>query len=65
MFEVEGGDAQGGPETYSFDEIDGRTFVRTVGHMGSAEIIDAALATGMVKGALETWDRLEALLATL
>ena len=31
--------------------------------MGSAEIIDGALATGMVRGALETWDRLAALLA--
>lgn len=31
--------------------------------MGSAEIIDGALASGMVKGAIETWDRLTALLA--
>jgi uncharacterized protein YndB with AHSA1/START domain len=64
MFDVEGMGPQGGPETHSFDEIDGRTFVRSVGHIGSAEAIDAALATGMVKGALETWDRLEAFLAT-
>jgi hypothetical protein len=33
--------------------------------MGSAEAIDGALATGMIQGALETWDRLETLLATL
>ena len=31
--------------------------------MGSPEVIDAALSTGMTKGAIETWDRLEALLA--
>jgi uncharacterized protein YndB with AHSA1/START domain len=65
MFEVEGGTAMGGPETYTFDEVDGKTLVRSVGHMESPEIIDAALATGMVEGAIETWDRLEALLATL
>jgi uncharacterized protein YndB with AHSA1/START domain len=65
MFDVEGVGPQGGPETHSFEEVDGKTFVRSVGHMGSPEAIEAALATGMVKGALETWDRLEALLATL
>jgi hypothetical protein len=31
--------------------------------MGSAEAIEGALATGMVKGAIETWDRLESLVA--
>lgn len=31
--------------------------------MGSPEAIDGALAIGMVGGAIETWDRLEALLA--
>jgi len=65
MFEVDGVGPQGGPETYSFEEIDRRTLVRTIGHLGSAEIIDAALATGMVKGALESWDRLEAILTTI
>ena len=65
MFEVEGGDPMGGPETHSFEEIDGRTRVISVGHMGSPEVIDGALATGMVEGAIETWDRLEALLAEL
>ena len=65
LFDVEGVGVQGGPETHTFEDVDNRTFVRTVSHMGSAEIIDAALATGMVKGALETWDRLETLLPTL
>ena len=63
MFDVEGVGPQGGPETFTFEEIDGRTRVTSVGHMGSPEIIEGALATGMVGGAIETWDRLEALLA--
>ncbi len=63
MFEIEGLGAQGGPETFTLEDLGGRTKVRSVGHMGSAEIIDGALATGMVGGAIETWDRLAALLA--
>jgi uncharacterized protein YndB with AHSA1/START domain len=63
MFDVEGVGPQGGPETHTFEEIGGKTKVRSVGHMGSPEIIEGALATGMAKGAIETWDRLEALLA--
>ena len=63
MFDVEGMGPQGGPETFTFDEIDGKTRVTSVATMGSAAAIDGALASGMVKGAIETWDRLEALLA--
>ena len=63
MFDVDGLGPQGGPETFTFEEIDGRTKVVSIGHMGTAEVIDGALATGMVRGALETWDRLAALLA--
>jgi uncharacterized protein YndB with AHSA1/START domain len=63
MFDIEGVGPQGGPETHTFEEIGGRTTVRSVGHMGSPEVIEGALATGMAKGAIETWDRLEALLA--
>jgi uncharacterized protein YndB with AHSA1/START domain len=65
MFDVEGIGAMGGPETYTFEEIDGRTKVVSTGHMGSPEAVDGALATGMVEGAIETYDRLEALLAEL
>ena len=43
----------------------GKTRVISVGHMGSPEALEGALSTGMVEGALETWDRLEALLAEL
>ena len=63
MFDVDGIGPQGGPETVTFEDLGGRTRVVTTSHMGSEEVIDAALATGMVGGALETWDRLEALLA--
>ena len=63
MFDVEGMGPQGGPETCTLEEADGRTTVRSVGHMGSPEAIEGALASGMVGGAIETWDRLEAVLA--
>jgi uncharacterized protein YndB with AHSA1/START domain len=65
MFDVEGMGPQGGPESHRFEEIDGRTKVVSVGHMGSAEVVEGAIATGMIGGALETWDRLEALLKEL
>jgi len=64
MFEFPGGVA-GGPETHEFDEIDGGTLVRTIGDMGSREALEGALASGMVEGALEAWERLEALLPEL
>jgi len=64
MFDVEGIGPQGGPETHTFEDVgDGRTRVTSVGHIGSPEAIEGALASGMAKGAIETWDRLEALLA--
>lgn len=62
MFDVEGLGPQGGPETFTFEDVGGKTRVRSVGHMGSPEIVEGALATGMVRGALETWDRLDAVL---
>ena len=65
MFDVEGLGPQGGPEDHTFSEVDGGTLVRSVGHMGTAEIVEMSLATGMVEGALETWDRIEALLGEL
>jgi uncharacterized protein YndB with AHSA1/START domain len=63
MFDLEGVGPAGGPETHRLEEVDGGTRVTSIGHMGSAEAIEAALATGMSQGAIETWDRLEALLA--
>jgi uncharacterized protein YndB with AHSA1/START domain len=63
LFDVEGVGEQGGPETFTFEDIDGRTKVTSVGHFGSVEAIEGALATGMTAGAIETWDRLAAELA--
>jgi uncharacterized protein YndB with AHSA1/START domain len=63
MFDVEGVGPQGGPETHTFEDVGGKTKITSVGHMGSPEAIEGALATGMAAGAIETWDRLEALLA--
>ena len=63
MFDVEGVGPMGGPETFTLEEIDGKTLVRSVGHMGSVEALEGALSSGMVPGAIETWDRLEAVLA--
>ena len=63
MFDVEGVGPMGGPETFTFEEIDGKTKVTSVGHMRSVEALEGALSTGMVPGALETWDRLADLLA--
>ena len=65
MFDVEDVGPQGGPETVTFEERDGRTLMRAVSHMGSEAVIDEALGTGMTAGAIETWDRLDALLAEL
>jgi uncharacterized protein YndB with AHSA1/START domain len=63
LFDVEGVGPQGGPETFILEDVGGKTKVTSIGHMGSPEVIEGALATGMVGGAIETWDRLEALLA--
>ena len=63
MFDVEGVGPQGGPETFTLEDVGGRTKVTSIGHMGSAEAIEGALASGMIAGAIGTWDRLEALLA--
>jgi uncharacterized protein YndB with AHSA1/START domain len=63
MFDVEGVGSQGGPETMTLEEIDGRTKVVAISHMGSVEVLEGALATGMVTGAIESYDRLEAELA--
>lgn len=63
MFDIEGAGPMGGPETHTFADLGGRTRVTATSNMGSSEAIDGALATGMVRGAIETWDRLDAMLA--
>jgi hypothetical protein len=63
MFDVPGIGPQGGPESHRFEDLGVKTRVISVGHMGSPEMLEGALASGMAKGAIETWDRLEAVLA--
>lgn len=63
MFDVDGVGPMGGPESFILEEVDGGTKVTSVGQMGSVEALEGAVASGMVAGALETWDRLAALLA--
>ena len=63
MYDVEGVGAMGGPETYTLEDTGGRTKVTTRSRMGSVEVLEGALATGMTRGAIETWDRLDELLA--
>jgi uncharacterized protein YndB with AHSA1/START domain len=64
LFEYPGGVA-GGPESHTFDEVEGGTLVRSIGHMGSPEALEGALASGMVEGALEAWERLDKVLTEL
>ena len=63
LFDVDGVGEQGGAETFTFEAVGGKTKLTARSHFSSVEEIDGALATGMLKGAVETWDRLEALLA--
>src|SRR6185295_9806032 len=45
LFDVEGFGVQGGPETFIFEEVDGKTKVTSRGHFGSIEEMEGALAT--------------------
>ena len=47
----------------TFEDLSGRTHVRSVGEMGSVSEIEAAVAVGMIEGGLQLWDRLADLLA--
>jgi uncharacterized protein YndB with AHSA1/START domain len=64
LFDVEGHGVQGGPEAFTFEDVGGKTKVTSRGQFGSIEELEGALASGMVAGAIETWDRLEALVAS-
>ena len=63
MFDVDGMGPMGGPETFILEELGAKTKVTSIGHMGSVDVLEGALSTGMVAGGLETWDRLADLLA--
>jgi uncharacterized protein YndB with AHSA1/START domain len=58
-------DTAGGPETYRFEEADGKTIIRRRAVFGSVEDRDAALAAGMAAGAAESYERLDELLEAL
>jgi uncharacterized protein YndB with AHSA1/START domain len=52
-------------ETYTFDEVDGKTTVTTQSIFQSVADRDGMLASGMEEGSVELMDRLGALLAKL
>ncbi len=63
LFDVEGLGEQGGPETFTFEDLDGKTKLTSTSHFESTEELEGALSTGMIGGAAETWDRFAAMLA--
>jgi uncharacterized protein YndB with AHSA1/START domain len=58
-FGFEGMPGEPGLETLTLTEQDGRTILTTRSFFPSIEARDATIATGMERGAAETWDRLE------
>ncbi len=64
-FGFEGMAGEPGPETYVFEEHDGRTTLTTTAVFSSVEERDAVLGSGMESGAAETWDRLDEYLEVL
>jgi uncharacterized protein YndB with AHSA1/START domain len=52
-----------GVETYTFEDVGGKTKLTSRSHFGTLEALEGALATGMIAGGVETWDRFEAMLA--
>jgi uncharacterized protein YndB with AHSA1/START domain len=58
-------DTTGGPETYTFEEHDGKTTLTSTAEFDTIEQRDALLETGMEEGAAETWDRLDEYLREL
>jgi uncharacterized protein YndB with AHSA1/START domain len=51
--------------TVTFEERDGKTFLRSHERYPSKEVLDGAIATGMEAGVHVTWDQLDELVATL
>lgn len=50
-------------EDITFEDVGGKTKLTSVSQSNSREAIEGMIASGMEKGAIETWDRLEALVA--
>jgi uncharacterized protein YndB with AHSA1/START domain len=52
-----------GIETFTFEDVGGTTKLTSRSHFRSVEELEAALATGMIGGGVESWDRFAAMLA--
>jgi uncharacterized protein YndB with AHSA1/START domain len=63
LFEVPGVGDVGGPETFVFEDLGGRTKLISTSHFPSTDDIEGALEGGMINGAVESWDRFAAMLA--
>ena len=58
-------DNPGGPETYTFEEHDGKTTLTSTAVFPSKELRDQVMESGMESGAAETYDRLDEYLERL
>lgn len=58
-------DTTGGPETYTFEERDGKTTITSRAEFPSKEVRDMVLESGMESGAIETYERLDEYLEVL
>ena len=66
IFDVEPFNQMGAAvETMTLEDVDGRTRVVSRSRFPSEEILEGALSTGMVGGAIESWDRIAELLVEL
>jgi len=63
IVDVEGLRDHVGVETYTLEDVAGRTKVTARSLFPSVDALEGALATGMIAGGVETWDRFEAMLA--
>lgn len=63
IFDVPGFDDRVAISTMTLEDVNGRTKLTMRSRFPSAEELEAALATGMIEGALQTYDRLAAEIA--
>lgn len=63
IVDVEGMRDHVGIETFTFEEVGGKTKLTSRSHFSSVAELEGALATGMIAGGVETWDRFAAMLA--
>ena len=63
IVDIDGMRDHGGRESFTFEEVGGQTKLTSRSHFPSMEELEGMLATGMIKGGVETWDRFAVLLA--